>query len=71
MRTRNPVAEGWARAVMRKSLRIQQGRIHGNQVADGWAGAVVQKPPGIQKHYIADRSTNRPTRQGVESRVRD
>ena len=39
----NPVADDWARAVMRKPLEIQQGRIHGNPVTDGWAGAVMQK----------------------------
>ena len=50
----------------------QQGRKHGNPVADSWAGAVMRKPLGIQK---CDGRTNlptyRPTRQGVESRVRD
>ena len=47
---------------------IKQGRIHSNPVADGWAGAVVRKPLGIQKCY---GGTDRPTRQGVESHVRD
>ena len=45
----------------------KQGRIHGNPVADGWTGAVMRKPPGIQKYYAPIR----PTRQGVESRVRE
>ena len=49
----------------------KQGRIHGNPVADGWAGAVMQKPLGIQKcDGRTDGRTDRPTRQGVESRVR-
>ena len=47
---------------------ITQGRIRGNPVADGWAGAVIQKPLRIQK---CDLPTDGPTRQGVESRVRD
>ena len=46
----------------------KQGRIHGNPVAGGWAGAVMRNPIGIQKCY---RRTDRPTQQGVESRVRD
>ena len=45
----NPVADGWAGAVMRKLLGIKQGRIHGRTVADSWAGAVKRKPPGIQQ----------------------
>ena len=54
----------------------EQGRIHGNTVADGWAGAVTQKPLAIQKcdgrtYRPIYRQTYRPTRQGVESRVRD
>ena len=50
----------------------KQGRIHGNTVADGWAGAVMQKPLAIQKYLgRTDVPTYRPTRQGVESRVRD
>ena len=45
---------------------------HGQTVADGWAGAVMQKPLAIQKCYgRIDRPTDRPTRQGVESRVHD
>ena len=64
----NPVANGWAGAVMRKPLGIQQGRIHGNPVVDDWAGAVMRKPLEIQQ---CDGPTDRPTRQGVESRVRD
>ena len=47
---------------------MKHGRIHGKTVADGWAGAVMQKPLAIQK---CDGLTDRPTRQGVESRVRD
>ena len=54
------------------SLPEKQGRIHGNPVADGWAGAVLRKPLGIQKcDGRTDLPTDRPTRQGVESRVRD
>ena len=53
-------------------LYKKQGRIHGNPMADGWAGAVMQKPHRIQR---CDGRTKgpayRPTRQGVESRVRD
>ena len=54
----------------------EQGRIHGNTVAGGWAGAEMRKPLGIQKcDGRMDGRTNgptyRPTRQGVESRVRD
>ena len=50
----------------------EKGRIHSNPVADGWAGAAMQKPLGIQKcDGRTDRLTDRPTRQGVESRVRD
>ena len=50
----------------------KQGRIHGNPVADGWAGAVMRKPLAIQKcDRRTDGPTDRPTRQGVESRVRD
>ena len=52
--------------------RKKQGRIHGNPVADGWAGAVLRKSVGIQKcDGRTDRRTDGPTRQGVESRVRD
>ena len=46
---------------------LKQGRIHSPPVADGWAGAenrnVTDRP--------TDRLTNRPTRQVLESRVRD
>ena len=50
----------------------KQGRIHGNTVADGWAGAVMQEPIAIQKcDGRTDGPTDRPTRQGVESRARD
>ena len=47
---------------------LKQGLIHGNLVADGWAGAVMRKPIAIQFFF---GPTDRPTRQGVESRVRD
>ena len=47
----NPVADGWAGAVMQKPLAIQQGRIYSNVVPNGWAGAVVRKPLDIQKFY--------------------
>ena len=50
---------------------IKQGRIHGNPVADGWAGAVMQKPLAVLEIFRMDRRTDRPTRQGLESRVRD
>ena len=51
----------------------KQGWIHGNPVADGWAGAVMRKPLRIQivTDGPTDRRTDRPTRQGVELRVRD
>ena len=53
-------------------LQEKQGRIHGNPVADSWAGAVMRKPLGIQKCDLPTyRHTDQPTRQGVESRVRD
>ena len=60
----------------KRSNQPEQGRIHGNPVADGWAGAVMQKPLGNQKcderiDGRMDLPTYRPTRQGVESRVRD
>ena len=55
-----------------KRGKEEQGRIHGSPVADGWARAVMRKPLGIQKcDGRTDRRTDRPTRQGVESRVRD
>ena len=34
----NPVADGWAGAVMQKPLRIKQGRIHGHQLRTGGQG---------------------------------
>ena len=49
----------------------KQGRIHGNPVADGWAGAIMQKPLAILEIFRTDGWMDRPTRQGVESRVRD
>ena len=50
----------------------KQGRLHGNPVADGLAGAVMQKSLGIQKcDGPKDQRTDRPTRQGVESCVRN
>ena len=57
-------------------VKEEQGRIHGNPVVDGWAGAVMRKLLGIQKcDGRTDRRTYPPTdrltRQGVESRVRD
>ena len=52
-------------------LLKKQGRIHGNLVADGWAGAVMQKPLAILEIFRTDGPTDRPTRQGVESHVRD
>ena len=49
--------------------RRKQGQIHGRTVADGWAGAIMQKPLAIQKYYgRTDGRTDRPTRQGVESK---
>ena len=55
-----------------RESEIEQGCIHGNPVADGWAGAVMQKLLAIQKCDLpTDRRTDGPTRQGVESRVRD
>ena len=51
---------------------LKQGRIHGNPVADGWAGAVMRKPLANQKSDLpTDLPTYRPTRQVLESRVRD
>ena len=49
------------------SSNLKQGRIHGNPVADEWAGAEMQKPLAILEIFVTDR----PTQQGVESRVRD
>ena len=62
-----PIIYYMLRSSARES-RGKQGRIHGSPVAEGWTGAVMQKPIGIQK---CDRPTDGPTRQGVESRVRD
>ena len=55
----------------KKPNRGKQGRIHGNTVADGLAGAVIQSPIAILEIFVTDGRTDRPTRQGVESRVRD
>ena len=52
-------------------INKKQGRIYDNPVTDGWAEAVGRKPLGIQKMLWTDRRVDRPTRQGVESRVRD
>ena len=50
----------------------EQGWIYGSPVTDCWAGAVMQKLIAIQKCYRrTDGPTDRPTWQGVESRVRD
>ena len=49
----------------------KQSRIHGNPVADGWAGAVIQRTIASLEIYVTDGRTDRPTGQGVESRVRD
>ena len=57
-----------ARRVL-SEMRNEQGRIHDNPVADSWAGAVMRKLLGIQN--VTDGRTYRPTRQGVEWRVRD
>ena len=51
---------------MKLSYR-EQGRIQGRTVADGWAGAETQKSLVFQCY----RRIDRPTWQGVESRVRD
>ena len=59
---------------LRKTMILivdKQGRIHGNPVADGWVGAVMRKPLAILEIFRTDVPTYRPTRQGVESRVRD
>ena len=53
--------------MLTRMILIKQGRIHGNPVADSWAGAVMQKQLAILEIFCIDR----PTRQGVESRVRD
>ena len=58
------------------SIIYEQGRIHGRTFADDWAGVVMLKPLTIQKcdgptDGRTDGRTDRPTRQGVESRVRD
>ena len=63
-------------ATFHSAICLKQSWIHSNPVADGWAGAVLQNSVGI---YVMDgrtdgptgRLTDRPTRQGVESRVRD
>ena len=49
----------------------KKGQIHGNPVADGWAGTVMQKNVRNSTKFITDLPTYRPTRQRVESRVRD
>ena len=56
--------------------QIKQGRINGNPVADGWAGAEVRNHSKFKNvkeltDGRTDGRTDRPTRQGVESRVRD
>ena len=38
---------------------------------DGWAGAEMQKTTRDSKMLRTDGRTDGPTRQGVESRVRD
>ena len=53
-----------------RAITLEQGRIHGRTVADGLAGAVMQKTARNLKR-LRDLPTYRPTRQGVESRVRD
>ena len=56
----------------RVGIEKEQGRIHGNLVADGWAGAVILKPHAFQRYFgRTDGPMDRPTRQGVMSRVRD
>ena len=45
----NPDADGWAGALMLKSLAIQQGQKHGNPDADGWAEALMPELLGVQK----------------------
>ena len=57
----------WVRTI----FLLKQGRIHGNAVAEGWAGAVTRKPLAILTIFQTDRRTDRPSQQGVESRVRD
>ena len=49
----------------------KKGRIHGNSVADGCAGAEMRKPLAILEIFRMNGPTDRPTWQGVESRVRD
>ena len=49
------VADGWAGAVIQKTLAIQK--------CDGWTDGRTDRQ--------TDRRTDRPTRQGVELRVRD
>ena len=46
-------------------LKLKQRWIHGDPVGDIWAGAVMQKLLAILEIFW----TNRPTLQGVESRV--
>ena len=43
--------------------------IHGNPVVDGWAGAVMHKRLTSLAPTVGPM--DRPTRQGIESRVRD
>ena len=49
----------------------KQGRIYGNTVAAGLAGAVIQSLIAILEIFVTDGRTDGPTRQGVESRIRD
>ena len=68
------------RCWQKREWYLKQGRIHGRTVVENWAGAVMQKTLAIQKcdgrmgwrtNRPTDRLTDRPTRQGVELRVRD
>ena len=52
-------------------FEVKQGRIHGKTVADSLAGAVIRSPTAILEIFVTDARMDRPTRQGVESRVRD
>ena len=60
------------KVVPKLPLNIKLGRIHGNPVADSLVGVVMRKPLGTQKCYgRMEQPTNQPTRQSIESRVRD
>ena len=52
-------------------IKIKINMQHVEGFINGWAGAVMRKPLAILEIFRTDGRTDGPTRQGVESRVRD